>query len=809
MLQDLRYSLRMLARNPGFTALALLALALGIGANSTVFSWINSTLLHPIPGVAHTGDIVSLNRGEATGGHLPFSYPDYTDLRDRNHSFSALMASDIRPMDLTGAGKPEHVWTTLATANYFDVLGVRPILGRGFLPSEEQKPGGAPVVLVSHALWQRYFGASPAVIGRTIEVNHHPFTVIGVTPPAFQGSHTGLRSDLWIPVMMEEQVVSGGDRLHRRGSDWLTVLGRPAPGISRQQAQQEMNLLMGQIVEQYPDSHQGPNEVTLYPLWRAPRSANAYFYILLPTLMAIAGVVLLLACANVANLLLVRSIARRREIAVRLSMGASRGRVVRQLLVESLLLALAGGTIALLFATWTAGTFPEFIPPTNLPVSLNVSVDHTVLLATLAISALTAVVFGMLPALRSSSLAPAVVLKGDSGTASGGLHKARLAGALVVAQMALSLLLLICAGLFIRSFRKAQHFDPGFNPDHVLLASFDLFPAGYSRDDGIEFQRQLLARLEALPGIQSVTLADWAPLGFITDTATIKAEGYVPQRNESMHVREAAVGPNYFRTMQIPLVAGREFTSQDTKKTQPVVIVNQALVDRYWPHQDALGKRLYAEGDWLTIVGVARTAHYDRLNEAPQPFFFLPLFQEYSHDAIIHVRVPGDPMAIAASVERTVHTLNADLPLYDVAPLTSRLELTNTNSRIAATFVGAFGLIALVLAAVGIYGVVAYATRQRTHEIGIRMALGAERGEVFRLVLSQGLRLTLIGLGFGLTGSLVVTRFLRSQLFGVTTTDPLTFALVAVLLCGAALAACYIPAWRATKVDPMVALRYE
>jgi len=807
--QDLRYGLRMLAKNPGFTAIAVLTLALGIGANSTVFSWINSTLLHPIPGAARTGEVLSLARGETAGGSLPFSYPDYADLRDRNHSFSGLTASDIRPMDLTGTGRPEQVWASLATANYFDVLGVRPILGRGFLPSEEQKPGGAPVVLVSYRLWQTHFGASAAVIGRTIDINHHPFTVIGVTPPAFQGSHTGLRSDLWIPVMMEEQVVAGGDRLHRRGSDWLTVLGRLAPGVSRQQAQQEMTLLMGQIVEQYPDSHQGSNEVTLYPLWRAPRGANAYFYILLPTLMAIAGVVLLLACANVANLLLVRSIARRREIAIRLSMGASRGRVVRQLLVESLLLALAGGGIALLLAAWTAGTFPEFIPPTNLPISLDVTTDRFVLLVTLAISILTGMIFGILPALRSSSLAPAAVLKEDSGTASGGLHKARLASALVVAQMSLSLLLLICAGLFIRSFREGQRFDPGFNPNHVLLASFDLFPAGYSSADGIEFQRQLLAKLEALPGIQSATLADWAPLGFISDMATVQAEGFVPQRNESMQVREAAVGPNYFRTMQIPLLAGREFTSQDAKKTQPVVIVNQALADRYWPHQDALGKRLYAEGRWFAVIGVARTTKYDRLNEAPQPFFFLPLFQDYSHDVIIHARVAGDPLAIVASVEKTVHELNADLPVFDVSPLTSRLELVTTNLRIAATFVGAFGLIALTLAVIGIYGVVAYTTRQRTHEIGIRMALGAARGEVFGLVLSQGLRLTLIGLGLGLAVSLVVTRFLRNQLFGVTTTDPLTFAFVTVLLCGAALAACYIPARRATKVDPMVALRYE
>ena len=809
LLQDLKHGLRMLIKNPGFTAVAVLTLALGIGANSTIFSWINSTLLNPIPGVTHTSEMFALSRGGTARSAPSFSYLDYVDLRDRNRSFSSLMASDIRPMDLTGAGRPERVWGTLATANYFDVLGVRPILGRGFLPGEEQKPGGAPVVVISYRLWQTHFGAEPSILGRTVDVNHHPFSIVGIAPPAFQGSQTGLRSDLWIPMMMEEQVVSGGDRLDRRSSDWLELLGRLAPGISPQRAQQEINLLMQQIVEQYPDSHQSRNDVTLHPLWRAPHGANAYFYILLPMLMAIAGVVLLLACANVANLLLVRSIARSREIAIRLSLGAGRSRLVRQFLAESLLLALAGGGVAALLTVWTAGTLAEFIPPTDLPISLDVGFDHTVLLATLAISVVAAMIFGVLPALRSSRLAPVAVLKEDSGTASGGLRKARLASALVVAQISLSLLLLICAGLFIRGFRKAQRLDPGFNPDHVLVASFDLFPAGYAAAEGGEFHRQLLAKLEALPGVLSVTLADWIPLGFITDSTTTKLEGYVPQAKESMNIREADVGPNYFRTMQIPLLAGREFTSQDTNGSQPVTIVNQVLAERYWPHQDAIGKWLEAEGQRFTVVGIARTGNYDRLDETPQPFFYMPLFQDYSHNATIHARVSGDPLAFASAVEKTVHELNADLPVCDVAPLNLQVQLASTNQRIAATFVGAFGLLALVLAAVGIYGVIAYTTRQRTHEIGIRMALGAERVDVLRLVLGQGLVLTLAGLAAGIVASLALTRYLKSVLFGVTATDVLTYAGAAFLLCLVSLVACYIPARRAARVDPMEALRYE
>ena len=809
LLQDLKYGLRMLKRNPGFTVLAVVTLALGIGANSTIFSWINSTLLNPIPGASHTSDLLSLARGGTTRNPVSFSYLDYLDLRDRNHSFSGLIASDIRPMDLTGTGQPERIWSTLATANYFEVLGVRPILGRGFVPSEEEKPGGTPIVVISYRFWHSHFAGDRSVIGRTMDINHHPFNIVGVAPAAFQGCQTGLVSDLWIPMTMEQQVVPGGDRLHHRSSDWLEVLGRLKPGVSLQQAHQEMNLLMQRIIEQYPDSHQGRNEVTLYPLWRAPHGANAYFYILLPMLMAIAAVVLLLASANVANLLLVRSIARRREVAIRLSVGASRSRLVRQFLVESVLLALVGGGMAILLTGWTAGTFVRFIPPTNLPVALNVRLDRNVLLVTLAISMVTGIVFGVLPALRSSRLSPIVVLKEEAGAVSGGLQKARLARGLVVSQIALSLLLLVSAGLFIRGFRKAQQVDPGFNPNHVLVASLDLFPAGYTSAQGREFDRQLLTKLNLLPGVRSATLADWMPLGFVTDSETIQPEGYVPQRQESMNIREADVGPDYFHTLEIPLIAGRDFTARDTNDSQPVVIVNQAFADRYWPGQDAIGKRLKAEGEWFTVVGITRTGTYDRFDETPQPFFYFPLFQNYSHNVIIHARVEGDALAFAPEVERAVHELNADLPVFLVAPLNSAIELATTNQRIAATFVGAFGLLALILAAVGIYGVIAYTTRQRTHEIGVRIALGAERSDVFRMVLNQGLRLILTGLAIGLAASLALTRFLRGVLFGVATTDLATFASVAGLLCLVALAACLIPARRAATLEPTTALRYE
>jgi predicted permease len=589
------------------------------------------------------------------------------------------------------------------------------------------------------------------------------------------------------------------------------MLGRLKPGVQPEQAQEEMTVLLKREVKNYPEEHRGHDSVTVYPLWRNPFGANQFLSTLLPMLMSIAGLVLLLACANVANLMLVRSVARRREIAIRMSLGANRWRLVRQLLVESLVLALGGGVVALLITFWTAGTFMKFVPTTDFPISLNMRADRTVLLATLVISVLTGVIFGILPALRASSEAPVAVLKEDTGSASGGLRKARLASGLVVAQISLSLLLLICAGLFIRSFMSAQQINPGFNSHNVLIASYDLFTAGYSEDKGAEFDRQLVAKLEALPGIQSVTLSSRVPLGFGGGSTAVNPEGYVSQANESMETQVAIITPNYFRTMQIPIVKGRDFMLEDTKSAQRAVIVSETFVNRYWPNQEAVGKQLNSDltHEWFKVVGVARDSKVNGLNEKPTPFLYLPLYQVYRATMIINARTTGDPLAFGKTVERTIHELNADLVVFDVTTLELREQIASFGQRVAGTFVGAFGLLALVLAAVGIYGVTAYTTRQRTHEIGIRMALGASKRDILRLVLGHGLRLTLFGLGLGLAFSFWLTRYLGSQLLGVTSTDALTFSSVLILLCAVALIACFIPARRAMRVDPMVALRYE
>lgn len=809
--KDIRYGFRMLLRSPGFTLLAVLTLALGIAANGTIFSWINSTLLNPIPGISRTADMITIERGPRTEHPSPpFSYPDFVDIRDATKTLDGLIGYHDDYVAITGSGIPQRFFAALTTANYFDVLGARPALGRTFLPSEESDPGAA-VVVIGYDVWKTRFAGDPHIVGKSVEINLHPYQIIGIAPRHFIGCKSGLRTEMWFPVGMD-QAIWGAHRFNDRGVSWLNVLGKLRPGIDRHQAELELNLVMQRIVDRYPSLHQGPNELSTDPLWRSPFGANVYLYGTLPILLCLAVVLLLLAGANVANLLLVRSISRRRELALRLSLGATRWQIFRQLLVETLFIALAAGAIAMLLTTWTAGTFGAFVPQTLIPLDLNGRADRTVFLVTLLISLLTAFVSGLIPALRTSSLSPITVLKDEAANTTGGPHRSRISSSLVVLQISLSFLLLICAGLFVRSLQNASKFDPGFDSNHVFLATFELDPLGYSDPAGLEFEKQLLSRIKALPGVESATLADFSPLNFTLHSNDSLPEGYVPRPHESMEMDRGIVGPNYLETMRTPLLAGRDFTERDTASAQPVVIINQAFIDRYWPGltaQEAIGKRLRAGDQFFTVVGVAANAKYRRLAYDPAPLTLFALFQHYRDEAIIHVRTAGEPNAIGFAVQKVVHDLNPDVPLYNLTTLAASMQISSIFARVAATFAGSFGLLSLLLAGVGIYGVVAYTTKQRTHEIGIRMAIGAQRTDVLRQILAQGMRLAFAGLLVGLAVSYVLTRFLRGVLFGVGATDTATFALVAFLLCLVTLLACYIPARRATRVDPMAALHYE
>ncbi len=788
--------------------MAVLTLVLGIGANSTIFSWINSTLLNPIPGVSDTKGLICLARGGTAFSDMAFSYPDYVDLRAHSRSVFHLTAFTLAPVNLTGTGKPRRVWGTLASASYFDALGIRPLRGRGFLPAEDSGEGGAPVTVISYQLWQTHFGGSESVVGRTVSINFHPYTVVGIAPPSFQGTQTGLRADLWIPLVMANRVLTFKDGLDNRARAWLFLMGRLQPGVESAAAQAEMKILMRRLVDEYPGDHRGQSvSPTAYPVWRSPYGGNRYLYVVLPTLMVASGLLLLLACANMATLLLVRGLARRREIAIQLALGAGRSRLIRRFLVESAIVATVGGALATLVTVWSSGLFSRFVPPSDIPIDFGIQFDRTVLFATLLISVVATLVFGIVPALRVTALSPQAVLKDTAGSVSGGISTSWLSRGLVVLQIALSLILMISTGLFARSFENAQQFDPGFDRKGVLLATFDLASQGYKEEDTVAFQRNLLTKLQSIPGVDSATLSNWTPLGPSAIFKTIGPEGYVPRPEESMVVGVSMVGPQHFKTMRIPIVLGREFTLIDTNKSQLAAIVNQALADRYWPGESALGKRIEVASKAYSVVGVARNSNYHELNEASQPFVYLATLQNYGPQQTLFVRVQGDPLTFASVVEGNVHELNADLALFDVSTLEARVQFASATKRMAATLVGAFGFLALVLASIGIYGVVANTARQRTREIGIRMAIGARRADIARLVLGDGLRLMLIGISSGLVASLVLTRFLRTFLFGVAPTDAWTYVGAVVLLAAVSLMACYVPAHRAMGVEPTVALR--
>jgi len=807
LLQDVRYALRQLRKSPGFAITAVLMLALGICANSTVFSWIDGTMLHPIAGARNTSDLVSIMRGEWSSSPTPpLSYPDYRDLRERNHSFTGILAYNHDWIALTGGSStPALIYVANVSSNFFDVLGVKPFMGRFFRPDEETVQSAVPYVILSYSLWQTHFASDPAIVGKSIEIAQKPITVIGVAPRGFIGAMPGIRQDAWLSL----NPLGDRARMEERGGGWLNVLGRLRPGVSRQSANQDLQVLMQQLVTAYPNDHPGVNTITLDPMWRSPFGANGYLEESLPILLGIACVVLLLTCANVATLALVRFVARRREIAIRQSLGASRIELMRQMILEGLMLALGGALVAIVMTSWTAKTFNRFIPPNSNPLVLNGRVDNYVIGFILLLSVLASLICGALPAWRSSRVSPAEVLKDEAASVSGGAHNRHLLSGLVVAQIALSLALLVTAGLFLRTLRSITVANPGFEQDHVLTASVGLSIAGYSSSEVSTIRHGILERVKALPGVTGASLTDWLPFNYNRKTADVYPEGYVPRPHDSLEMRHADVSAGYFDTMGIPLLEGRDFTPDDNGAAPPVVIVDQTAASHYWPGQDPVGRKLNVWGDWYTVVGMVKNSKHQRMNEPLEPMIYLSYFQIGENETIIQVRTKGDPELMIPSLERTIHEVNTRMPVYDVRPLRETTRLSNMFPVMESTFAAIFAMLALALAATGIYGVVAYRTQMRTHEIGIRVALGAARTDVLRLVLLQGVRLTIIGLALGLALALGLTRFLSGLLYGVSATDPLTVVSVTGLLALIAVLACYLPALRAMRVNPVDAIRVQ
>ncbi|HLJ78586.1 MAG TPA: ABC transporter permease [Acidobacteriaceae bacterium] len=803
--RDVRYALRQLRKSPGFTITATAMLAVAICANSTVFSWIDGTMLRPIPGARDTSELVSLQRGERTFSPTPpFSYLDYRDLREQNHTFAGILAYHHDWITLTGGAQPERVYIANVSANYFDVLGIKPMLGRFFLPDEESRPA-IPSVVLGYSLWKTRYAADPAIVGKAIEIARHPVTVIGVAPEGVTGAMPGLREDLW--VTLDPLGTEVWRMTHRSGGAvWLNVIGRLRPGVSRGQAAQDLDTVMRHIVAAYPNDHLGDNRITLDPLWRSPFGANGYIAATLPILLAFAAVVLLLTCANVATLTLVRFVSRRRELAIRQSLGANRMQLVRQMVMEGAVLSIVAGAVALVLTSWTSKTFAWFFPANSNPLILNGSMDHKVVIGIAVSSLLVGMLCGVLPAWRSSH-APAVeVLKAESASISGGSRNRKLLSALVVAQIALSLPLLLCSGLFLRTLRNLASANPGFEQDHILTASVGANIVGYSHDEEHVIRHKILDRVSALPGVKVATLTDWIPMTLSHKGVDAYPEGYVPHPHESLQVYDAEVAARYFESLHIPILEGREFTPEDDEKAPRVLIVDQTAARRYWPGQDPLGKRLRVWGSLFTVVGVAKNSTHIFVNESPEPMVYMSLFQA-GYETIVQVETEGNPADLAPAVENTIHEIDPRLPVFDVRPMRESTQMASSLAVIQSVLAGMFALTGLILAVTGIYGVVAYRTQMRTHEIGIRVALGASRVDVLRLVLLQGLWLTAIGLALGLAFALGLTRIIVRLLYGIGAHDPVTVVSVVMILGGMSLLACYLPAHRAMRRNPVTAIR--
>ena len=808
-LQDLRFGFRMLRRSPGFSILAILCLTLGIGANAAVFSWIEGILFRPYPAVAHQERLLALTgTSRSESGPTAISWPDFLDLQKNSTQFDTFIVSKIMGTTLSIGDRAERTIGSIVSANYFDALGVHPILGRGFERGEDSGRNAHPMTVIGYQLWKGRFKSDPQIIGKMQRLNGVQHTIVGVAPEGFYGTFVGWAMQFWVPASMEETFEAGGYKLEDRGARWIEAYVRLKPGVTPEQAQQEISAIAQRLEADYPATNRG-RSIKLWPLWQTPFNNAGTLLPTLEIMLAVVVFVLLIACANVGNLLLVRSFARRHEMTVRAAVGAGRGRLLQQLLTEGLILSALGAAGGLLVAHWCRHALVLLFPARGgVAMNLPGEIDWRVLALSASVCVISTLLLGLVPAMQSSKVDLAAALKSEMGGVVGGHGKSWIRSSLVLVQVSLSFVLLVGAGLLLQSLQRIRTSSPGFSTQGVLNTAVDLVGAGYDEQRAKNFQDELMERVLALPGVESAALARRTPLGYGTYSSTqIAVDGYQAPPEEQPTVEYNEVGPAYFATVGIPLVSGREFTRSDNETAALVAIVNEPMAAQYWRGEDPIGKRVQVKGRWMQVVGVARLSKYRSVREQPKPFFYVPLRQNFSVAAGLNIRTHLAPETMTAALVREVHALDANLAPYEVITLQEQVDRSTSPQQVAVTLVGILCGLALLLAAVGLYGVMSYAVSQSNRELGLRMALGAGASNLLRLVMSRGLALTAGGVVLGAAVALGLTRLLGDLLYKVSPRDPVAFGSAFVVMMIVALAACFLPAWRATRTDPARALR--
>jgi len=807
--QDLRFGARMLVRSPGFSILAILCLTLGIGTNAAVLSWIEGILVRPYPLVAHQDRMFAFNATtRGVTGYTGLSFPDFLDYEKNSTLFESFIVDRIMGTTLSVGDRAERTPGGIVSANYFDALGVRPILGRGFRPEEGTGRNAHPVTVISYRCWKERYGGDPNIIGRTQMLNGIQHTIVGVAPEKFHGTFIGYSFSFWVPTSMQEAFDTTGYKLEDRNARWIEGFAFLKPGVTRQQADAELHAISQRLEKDYPETNRG-QELALSPLWKTPFNQAGNMTATLGITMVVVFFVLLIACANVSNLLLARSLLRRHEMTMRLALGAGRRRLIQQLFTEGLLLSLIAAVGGIAVAYWCRDAlvlaFPS--PSAGTVINLPGQIDWRVLLISVAICIGATMLFALVPAIQASHVDLSGALKTEGAGVVGGSGRSRLRSGLVLVQVSLSFVLLAGTGLLLQSLQRMQNANPGFSTD-VIVSGADLFSAGYNADRAKQFHTQLLDRVRAIPGVEAATLARLIPFSYgVFSSAPLEIDGYQPAPDERLNLSYIEVAEDYFKTLGIPIVVGREFQRTDDENALPVVVINETMAAKYWPGKDPIGQRLKLKDRWLQVVGVAKNVNYDSKHELPRSFYYAPVRQNFLVSNNLLIRTRETPGAIRSALAPEVQAL--DPTLAPIAPfrVQEQVDRKDYTQRLAATLIAIFGGMALFLAAIGLYAVMSYSVSQSTRELGLRMALGASVKDMLRLVISRGMRLTIAGIVIGAIAALSLTRLMGDLLYQVSPRDPLAFGFALIVMIAVSFIACFLPARRAARIDPVTALR--